>query len=108
MKEKNQKMPERVRGAIEIAIYLAALGLMFYGAEQIKDSENRLTDAKRNKLAVPALTSQCSLTDPLDMGCNRQVTRELCDGNNTIFDKTDDVCETITYWDYIPVVNIYR
>ncbi len=105
MKEQYQKIPEKIRGSIEFALFLATLGLMFYGLDAVYDSQNLLTDAKTNKQSPPGeicIDSQGIYGS--DMGCWSQKVDELCDGQNTILNRSDDVCETIEYWSYRPVV----
>ncbi len=101
-------MPERIRGGIEFALFLTTLGVMIYGVDSFYDSQNNLSIAKNTKDSPPANAEKCDLSNPLNMACWYQTESELCDGQNTIFDRTDDVCETIKYWNYKPAINYFR
>lgn len=94
-------------GPAGLAVSVAVMGLLLYGVDTIFDSQNNLSEIKKNNLSTPPISAQCDLTNRLDMGCMTQVTREVCDGNNT-FNRSDDVCETIDYWYYVPEVNLMR
>lgn len=90
-----------------LAISIAVTGLFLYGLDTIYDSQNNLSKIKEDQLIAPPISQQCIPEDQLDMACWREITREECDGNNTLSRK-DDVCETLEYWSYVQPVNIMR
>lgn len=97
--EKEKVISTTMTGIIALAIAAGS----YFGLYEA--SKNRLTEAKN--ATAPLSSEQC---DPskIDMGCYEQVTSQLCDGQDTMFQFKDDVCETITYWRIVPRVNIYR
>ena len=107
MKEQYQKLPEKIKGSIELALFITTLGLIFYGIDTGYDSQNNLSEVKSNQLTAPPASEQCNPNDQLDMACWNQITREICDGNMTL-DRSDDICETIEYWNYKPAMNFMR
>lgn len=94
---------EKVLNATLTSILAIAIAVGSY-ASLYESSKNRLTKAKN--ATTPSSSEQCE-SKP-DMDCYEQVIDKLCDGQNTMFEFDDDTCETITYWKYVPRVNIYR
>ncbi len=91
MKENNSNMSQR-----ETNMYLlltsAALVVGCIGSI-LNRSENNLTKAKLDLISNPATAPEsCN-----PYGCTL-VERKVCDGNNTIFDFNDDICEDILVW----------
>lgn len=107
MKEQYNKIPEKIKSGMELALFFSTLGLMIYGIDTVLDSQNNLSEIKKNNLAAPPASEQCNPTLQLDMACWTQITNEVCDGNNTL-DRSGDVCETIEFWNYVPPVNVMR
>ncbi len=80
----------------EVTLYYALMAgaLLLGGIGSLLDrSENNLAQAKLDLIANP--TTAPERCDPY--GCTL-VERKVCDGNNTIFDFSDDVCEDILVW----------
>lgn len=100
-------MSEFVKGGVEFALFLTTLGLMIYGIDTVLDSQNNLSEIKEKFLSTPPISAQCDPDEKLDMACMTQITREVCDGNNTL-DRSDDICETLDYWYYVPAINVMR
>lgn len=80
----------------EITLYYAlAIGALVMGSigSLLDRSQNNLTEAKLKLLKNP--TTAPESCDPY--GCTL-ITRNVCDGNNTVFNFGDDVCEDIPTW----------
>lgn len=106
LKSIDKKMSEPI-GPVGLAVAIAVTGLFMYGLDTVFDSENNLSRIKRDRLVAPPISQQCDPDVQLDMACWTQITREMCDGNNTL-DRSDDVCETIEFWNYVEPVNVMR
>ena len=85
-----------INGAVNIGlVFLTGL---------ISQSRNNLADKKlfieQNKI-TPTDNEVCT-DNYFDTGCYRRIETELCDGQNTLLNFKDDVCEDIGYWIYNP------
>ena|SRR3989339_2290957 len=100
-------------GLTGILAITAAAGYLFVR------SDNYLSEAKASNANPPSADRVCDpyegSLNPIDvlkaynglqiMDCYTPVTQELCDGQYTPFDLEDDVCETLTYWNYVAPVS---
>ena len=68
----------------------------------LSQSRNNLAEKKLEiaNQTVPKPTEICS--GLFDTSCFYQVESSLCDGQNTVLNFKDDVCEDIAYWTYNP------
>ena len=89
MKEVIQMIKENPR---EVMISTAFLGLMVLAGLKIL-STNQLSSAKEFMADPVRLAETCGS----DLSGCESKTVTICDGNNTMFDFSDDVCESINY-----------
>lgn len=84
-----------------LSVPIISMGLLIITGLS-SQSENNLTEFKEKKLnqTVPNQSDVCS--SAFDTDCYLKLEREMCDGQNTILNFKDDVCEDIPYWSYIP------
>ena len=92
MKETMNTITNNRENVAQVGISVAIIGLVVLGGLKIL-SGDQLTRAKEFMADKSRITEQCGE----DMSRCFLRTETICDGQDTMFDFSDDVCETIPY-----------
>lgn len=94
MKEIQNRMQTIKEKSLPTVINSTIIGLVVLAGLKMQ-SLNNLSSVKEFMSDKDRVTERCGE----DLSRCIQVEKQYCDGNNTMFDLSDDVCETVPNWE---------